>query len=159
MSLLIGTDLKVSAVTEASINQTLKTLLMPVAQLEKKSLPLWEKKTSTSVAQKDKRLIGTDLLPSAVRPQRIKSSLTTSTASKMQDMPAAKLKKIIQKHTMMEILPRLIITPDIPLRGLLTANAAADMPVLLMLIMVNQQTVMLSAKTAVFTIVLQTTIE
>ena len=97
MSLLIGTDLKVYAAMELSINQTLKTLLMPVAQLEKKSLPLWEKKTSTSVVQKDKRLIGTDLLPSAVRPQRIKSSLTTEVDKPIPLMPVVKSKEMLIK--------------------------------------------------------------
>ena len=78
--------------TEMSINQTLKILLMPVAQLEKKSLLFKEKKTSTTVAQKDKRLIGTDLLPNAVRPQRIKSSPTTEVDKQKPLMPVLILK-------------------------------------------------------------------
>ena len=94
MNLLIGTDLKVSAVTETSINQTLKILLMPVAQLEKKSLLSKVKKTSTTVAQKDKRLIGMGLPPSAVRPQRIKSSLTTEVDKPIPLMLAVKQKRM-----------------------------------------------------------------
>ena len=87
-----------SAVTEMSIKK-MKTNTR-VAQLEKKSLLFKVKKTSPTVAQKDKRLIGTVLPPNAVRPQRIKSSLTTKTVSVKPDMPAAKLKKIMKQRAL-----------------------------------------------------------
>ena len=97
MKKLTGTDLKVSAVTEMSIKK-MKTNTR-AAQLEKKSLLFKVKKTSTTVAQKDKRLTGTGLLPNAVRPQRIRSSLTISVDKPIPLTHAAKLKKIhIQKE-------------------------------------------------------------